>query len=452
LGRGLKWIGGLTIAGVSGLILAFMKSFGIGLVGCGVVGGGVIRHLRANHDLLAERSGSRFEIRRVAVRDPGKDRGVEASLVTTDWHEVVNDPTVDVVVELMGGIGTAREVAEATLRAGKPLVTANKALLAEAGADLFALAESRETPIYFEASVAGGIPIIKALREGLRANRILAMHGIINGTCNYILSRMAGEGSDYAAVLADAKRLGYAEADEALDVDGIDAAHKAAILASLAYGFWVPMKDLLIEGIRNITALDMAFAKKLGYTIKLLATIQPDSNAAVAVRVHPTLVPLHHVLASVSGVFNAVSVEGDVVGPTLFYGRGAGADATASAVLGDIAEAAIDRLHGVGFRRLASHTCYTGTVPVREMISRFYVRLSVIDQPGVLAQVAAVFGRHHIGISSVFQPEGHEGDTVPLVMLLDDARQEAFQAALAEIESLPVARKPSQVIRVEDFS
>lgn len=429
-----------------------MKSFGIGLVGCGVVGGGVVRHLAANHDLLAERSGAGFAIRRVAVRDAGRARGVDRDLITTDWKQVVEDPAVDIVVELMGGTATARAVAEAALNAGKPLVTANKALLAECGAELFARAEQRNTSIYFEASVAGGIPIIKALREGLRANRILAMHGIINGTCNYILSRMAQEGSDYADVLAEAKRLGYAEADEALDVDGIDAAHKAAILASLAYGFWVPMKDLLVEGIRSVTAQDMAFARKLGYTIKLLATIKPDDRRAVAVRVHPTLVPLSHVLASVSGVFNAVSVEGDVVGSTLFYGRGAGPDATASAVLGDIAEAAIDRLHGVGFRRLASHTCYTGTVPEAEMTSRFYVRLNVTDQPGVLAQVAAVFGRHRIGISSVFQPEGHEGDTVPLVMLLDDARQEAFRAALAEIENLPVARKPSQVIRVEDFS
>lgn len=429
-----------------------MKSFGIGLVGCGVVGGGVVRHLRANHDLLAERSGVKLTIQRVAVRDAGKARGVDPSVLTTDWKQVVHHPAVDIVVELMGGTTTAREVAEAALEAGKPLVTANKALLAECGAELFALAERKNTPIYFEASVAGGIPIIKALREGLRANRILGMHGIINGTCNYILSRMAEEGSDYAEVLAEAKRLGYAEADEALDVDGIDAAHKAAILASLAYGFWVPMKDLLVEGIRGVTAQDMAFARKLGYTIKLLAIIKPDARHAVAVRVHPTLVPLSHVLASVSGVFNAVSVEGDVVGPTLFYGRGAGADATASAVLGDIAEAAIDRLHGVGFRRLASHTCYTGTVPKADMVSRFYVRLNVVDQPGVLAQVAAVFGRHRIGISSVFQPEGHEGDTVPLVMLLDDAREEAFRAALAEIEDLPVARKPSQVIRVEDFS
>jgi homoserine dehydrogenase len=429
-----------------------MKTFGIGLVGCGVVGGGVVRHLRANHDLLAERSGAGFAIRRVAVRDAGRARGLDRDLISTDWKQVVEDPAVDIVVELMGGTATARAVAEAALNAGKPLVTANKALLAECGAELFARAEQRNTAIYFEASVAGGIPIIKALREGLRANRILAMHGIINGTCNYILSRMAQEGSDYDDVLAEAKRLGYAEADEALDVDGIDAAHKAAILASLAYGFWVPMKDLLVEGIRGVTAQDMAFARKLGYTIKLLATIKPDDRRAVAVRVHPTLVPLSHVLASVSGVFNAVSVEGDVVGSTLFYGRGAGPDATASAVLGDIAEAAIDRLHGVGFRRLASHTCYTGTVPEAEMTSRFYVRLNVTDQPGVLAQVAAVFGRHRIGISSVFQPEGHEGDTVPLVMLLDDARQEAFRAALAEIENLPVARKPSQVIRVEDFS
>ncbi|MDX6767790.1 MAG: homoserine dehydrogenase [Candidatus Methylacidiphilales bacterium] len=429
-----------------------MQQFGIGLVGCGIVGGGVVRHLQANRDLLTERCGARLDIVGVAVRDPAKARDTAGAPVTDDWKALVHNPAVSIVAELMGGTTTAREVAEATLRAGKSLVTANKALLADCGNELFALAEQHQASIYFEASVAGGIPIIKALREGLRANRILSIHGIINGTCNYILSRMAEEGLDYAEVLADAKRLGYAEADEALDVDGIDAAHKAAILASLAYGFWVRMDQLSVEGIRAVTALDMAFARKLGYTIKLLARIRPDAQNAVAVRVNPTLVPLDHVLASVSGVYNAVAVEGDVVGRTLFYGRGAGPDATASAVLGDLSEAAIDRMHGVGFRRLASHTCYQGTVPRGEMVSRFYVRLGVTDRPGVLARVADVFGRHRIGISSVFQPEGHQGGSVPLVMLLDDAREADFAAALAEIEHLDVVHCPSQVIRVEDFS
>lgn len=429
-----------------------MKTFGIGLVGCGVVGGGVVRHLQANHGLLTERSGVGLELRVIATLDPNKVPENSGARLTANWREVVDDPTVDIVVELMGGTTIAREVAEAALRAGKSLVTANKALLAHCGEELFALAEKHRASIYFEASVAGGIPIIKALREGLRANRILSIHGIINGTCNYILSRMADEGSDYAEVLAEAKRLGYAEANEALDVDGIDAAHKAAILASLAYGFWVKMDQLYIEGIRQVSSLDMAFARKLGYTIKLLAHIRPSEQNAVAVRVNPTLVPLSHVLASVSGVYNAVAVEGDVVGRTLFYGRGAGADATASAVLGDISEAAIDRSHGAGFRRLASNTCYSGTVPVQDMISRFYVRLNVTDRPGVLARVADVFGRHRIGISSVFQPEGHEGESVPLVMLLDDARESDFSAALREIENLDVVHRPSQVIRVEDFS
>lgn len=423
------------------------------MIGCGVVGGGVVRHLEANRDLLAERCGAHLTLRRVAVRDTGRVRpGLDPAQLTTDWRSVVNDPQVDLVVELMGGTGIAREVVEAALEARKPVITANKALLAEHGAALFALAAQKQTSIYFEASVAGGIPILKALREGLRANRILSIHGIINGTCNYILTRMAEEGMEYSAALAEAKELGYAEADESLDVDGVDAAHKAVILASLAYGFWVPLKSALVEGIREVSALDMTFARKLGYTIKLIATVRPNQRRAVAVRVHPTLVPLSHVLASVCGVYNAVAVEGDVVGETLFYGRGAGADATASAVLGDIAEAAMDRLHGVGFRRLAEHTCYAGTVPEDEMVTRFYLRLQVEDRPGVLAQVAAVLGRHQIGISAVFQPEGHAGETVPLVMLLDDAPQAAFRAALTEIEKLPVVGKGSRVIRVEDFS
>ena len=429
-----------------------MKTIGIGLVGCGVVGGGVVRHLTANRALVAERAGVDLEIVRAAVRDTSKARGLPAGCVTDDWREVVNDPSVAVVVELMGGTTEARKVAEAALEAGKPLVTANKALLADHGGELFALAEARKTTIYFEASVAGGIPIVKALREGLAANRILAIHGIINGTCNYILSRMADEGGDFATVLAEAKSLGYAETDDSLDVDGIDTAHKAVILASLAYGFWVRMDQVLIEGIRDVTADDVCFARKLGYTIKLLAHIKPDDDNAVGVRVHPTLVPLGHVLASIGGVYNAVAVDGDVVGHTLFYGRGAGADATASAVLADIAEAAADHERGAGNRRFAAHSFYGKTVAPDDLHTRFYLRLTVLNRPGVLARVAQILGDHSIGISSVFQPENHDGDSVPLVMLLDDAKQSVFQRALAALHALDVVSGRGQAIRVEDFS
>jgi homoserine dehydrogenase len=429
-----------------------MKRVGIGLIGCGVVGGGVITHLKRNHDLLLQRCGVDLHVAKIAVRDLSKARGAAPDLLTTDWQEVINHPEVHLVVEMMGGTTLAREVAEAALRAGKPLVTANKALLAEHGEELLKLADECKVPLYFEASVAGGIPILKALREGLRANHILSIHGIINGTCNYILSRMADEGKSYEDILTDAKKLGYAEADESLDVDGIDAAHKAAILASLAYGFWVNMDQLFVEGIRKVTALDMEFAKKLGYSIKLLATIRPNKERAVEVRVHPTLIPLSHVLASVSGAYNAVAVQGDVVGNTLFYGRGAGPDATASAVLSDLAEAALSLGKGCSYRGFEKHDFYGQTVPMDDVVTRYYVRLTVLNKPGVLARVAALFGKYELGISSVFQPEDHEEETVPLVMLLDYGKESALQKAYQEIRSLDVVQEPCQVIRVEDFS
>lgn len=429
-----------------------MKRVGIGLIGCGVVGGGVVHHLQRNSDLLAQRTGVDLFIAQVAVRDLSKGRGVEASKLTTEWKEVVANPEVKIIVEMMGGTGLAREVAEASIRSGKPFITANKALLAEHGESLFNLAKECKVPIYFESSVAGGIPILKALREGLRANHILSIHGIINGTCNYILSRMADEGKGYEEVLAEAKRLGYAEADEALDVDGIDAAHKAAILASLAYGFWVKMDQLYVEGIRKITALDMEFAKKLGYTIKLLATIQPDQDRKVEVRVHPTLIPRSHVLASVSGAYNAIAVQGDVVGNTLFYGRGAGPDATASAVLSDIAEAALSLTEGCAYRGFEEHTMYGKTSAMEDVRTRYYVRWTVLNKPGVLAQIATILGKNDLGISSVFQPEDQGEETVPLVMLLDYGKESALRKAYGEIMSLDVVQAPCQVIRVEDFS
>jgi len=263
---------------------------------------------------------------------------------------------------------------------------------------------------------------------------------------------MADEGKSYEEVLADAKRLGYAEADEALDVDGIDAAHKAVILASLSYGFWVRMDQLYVEGIRKVTALDMEFAKKLGYAIKLLATIRPNQDRAVEVRVHPTLIPRSHVLASVSGAYNAVAVQGDVVGNTLFYGRGAGPDATASAVLSDMVEAAVTLNENCAYRGFERHELYGKTVAMLDVTTRYYVRLTVLNKPGVLARVAALFGKYNLGISSVFQPEDGGEDTVPLVMLLDYGVESAFQKAYGEIMNLDVVQAPCQVIRVEDFS
>lgn len=429
-----------------------MKQLGIGLVGCGTVGGGVWRNLAAKRELIASRTGIEFEIRRVAALDFTRCGDVPQDRLTKDWHQVVHDPKVDIVVELMGGTGTALEVIRTALEAGKPVVTANKALLAKHGQVLGTLADAKGLPFYFEASVAGGIPILKALREGFRANTIRSIHGIINGTCNYILTQMSEKKEAFATVLAEAKRLGYAEADESLDVDGIDSAHKVAVLASLAYGFWITSDQVYVEGIRGVTDLDTRMAAKLGYTIKLLGIIRQHSCTGVEVRVHPTLIPSSHVLASVGGVFNAVAVEGDVVGQTLFYGRGAGADATSSAVLSDICEAGMDLIGKRNPMSASGHNLYGKLLTMDEVVTRRYVRLTVLDKPGVLGQIASIFGSHNIGISSVFQPEEHEGDTLPLIMLLDPAKESVFNTAAAQVSSLEVVKAAPTVLRMEDFS
>ncbi|HVY69071.1 MAG TPA: homoserine dehydrogenase, partial [Verrucomicrobiae bacterium] len=318
-----------------------------------------------------------------------------------------------------------------------------------------------------EASVAGGIPIIKVLREGLVGNRITRLYGIVNGTCNYILTRMKREGAEFADVLADAQRLGYAEAEPSLDVDGHDAAHKIGILASLAHGFWVNPRQIYTEGIRPVTKLDIRYANQLGYTIKLLGMVKrvepPAGKRAgrkgangcgpVQVSVYPALVPNTHVLASVNDVFNAVLVRGDVVGDTLYYGRGAGQDATASAVLSDLADAALDLKHGTKSRipPFVPHEREGAVLPIEQVVSRYYVRLSVVDKPGTLAKIAAILARGRIGISSVIQPEGQEGDTVSLVLMIHDAPNAAMARALAQIRRLPVVKGPPTMIRVEDF-
>jgi homoserine dehydrogenase len=387
--------------------------------------------------------------------------------MTTDWQSMVNDPKVDMVAELAGGTTIARTMILTALKLGKPVITANKALLSAHGEELFATARQYGTNLYYEASVCGGIPIIKALREGFVGNRITHLYGIVNGTCNYILTRMKLEGADFAAVLKDAQAQGYAEAEPSLDVDGYDAQHKIGILASLAHGFWVNPKDIYVEGIRSITRMDTQFAHQLGYTIKLLGIIKRidsqgsnarktagqghASTASIQVSVYPTLVPNAHVLASVNHVFNAVFVRGDVVGDTLFYGRGAGKDATASAVLSDLADAALDLKFGTKHRvpPFVQHEHHGVVAPIDEMVSRYFVRLNVVDRPGVLAQVAAIFGQARIGISSVIQPEGHEGGGVPLILMLHDAPNGAVARALKQIGKLAAVKSTPVMIRVE---
>lgn len=434
--------------------LSMQQQIHIGLAGMGNVGAGVYKHLLNNRILLMERLGFELAVKKVVVRDPARPRGVPVpdNVLTTRWQELIEDSSIAIVVELMGGIEPAREFILRAIERGKMVVTGNKALLAEHGQEIFDAAAKHKVPVFFEAAAAGGVPIIKTLREAFIGNHILSMHGIINGTCNYILTRMTEAEMGFADALREAQEAGFAEADPTLDVNGWDAAHKAIILASLAYGFWVGTDKVHVEGIEKITAADIRFARELGYRIKLLAIIKAGKRSEIEVRVHPTLIPKGHVLASVNGVFNAVAVQGDVVGDTLFYGRGAGQDPTSSAVISDLAEAALalrsPRL-SYGF---TPHGLYGTCKPIGQIISKYYLRISVVDQPGVLAQIAGILGELNIGISSVIQPEEHEPDAVPLVLMVHDASNAQMDSALDRISKLACVKRPPRMIRVETFN
>jgi homoserine dehydrogenase len=425
----------------------------VGLAGLGTVGSSVWLRLESQRELLRQRTGVEIRVDQVAVRhvERARDLGVPEEIVTTDFHDLIRHPNLDVIVELIGGTTDAYTLIRQALQNGKHVITANKALLATCGGELFRVAHENRRHLLFEASVAGGIPIIRALREGLVANRIVSIHGIINGTCNYILTRMNEAGLEFDEALAEAKREGYAEADESLDVDGHDAAHKAAVLAALAYGFWVPPDKLYTEGLRAVERQDIVYARKLGYGLKLLAIIKTDHEGAVEVRVHPTLLPQSHVLASVSGVFNAVLVRGDVVGDTLYYGRGAGGDPTASAVLSDLGQIASHFPQEQKARNVGHEALHSRLKSMDEIVSRYYLRLLVEDRPGVLADVARVLASRQIGISSVIQPEAHVGETTPLVLLLHDALESQFQEAVQEIAKIAAIKAPPVHLRVEDF-
>jgi homoserine dehydrogenase len=427
-----------------------MDQIGIGLAGLGTVGAGVYKHLIQNRAIITERVGLQLTARRIAVRDPKKTRSVQppAEIITGDWEELIEDPAINILVELMGGINAPYEFTMRALEAGKVVVTGNKALLAERGFEIFEKAAEKGVPIFFEAAVAGGIPIIKSIREGFIGNHIESIHGILNGTSNYILSRMTEKGMDFPEALREAQEQGYAEADPALDVNGWDAAHKAIILASLAYGFWVSTTQVHVAGIETVTASDIRFADRLGYRIKLVATIRTNNDSLVEVHVHPTLVPRQHVLASVNGVFNALMVRGDLVGDTLFYGRGAGQDPTTSSVISDLAQAAIWHDSGGKAFGFTAHGLYGKCVPIEQVSCGYYLRLSVVDAPGVLAQVASVLGSHQIGISSVIQPEGHEGDAVPLVLIIHDAPFDRMQTAVNRIRTLACVRAQPNLLWV----
>ena len=429
-----------------------MKELGIGIVGFGTVGAGVADCLIKNGEVIAKRTGVKPVIRKIADLDIVRDRGVKVprEVLTTDAMEAIE--TCEVIVELVGGPTFAKTIILEALKRGKPVVTANKALLAKYGEELFAEAEKSGTDIFYEASVGGGIPIIKSLREGLVGNRINRIYGILNGTCNYILTRMERDQADFKEVLADAQKLGYAEANPSLDIDGFDTAHKATIAASLAYGNWFGMDPVYVEGITEISLDEIKLTNELGYKIKLLAIIKQD-NGNVEIRVHPTLIPNQSMLAKVDDVFNAVMVNGDFVGDTMFYGRGAGRNATASAVVADITDVCLNLTAGSSRRipGFVAGTLYNKVLPIDNVKSRYYLSLQVADEPGVLARITNILAAWNISISSVVQKERKGEENVSLVILTHLCEEKSMKAAISEINALAEVRNNVKFIRIEDL-
>ena len=427
-----------------------MNPLRVGIAGLGTVGAGVVKLLARQAELITARAGRPIVVTAVSARDRTRERGI--SLDGLIWHDdplaLAWDEQVDVVVDLIGGSdGPAKALAEKALAAGRPLVTANKALLAVHGAALAQAAEDAGLPLAYEAAVAGGIPVIKALREGLAANQVSRVAGILNGTCNYILTTMREEGRDFADVLADAQRLGYAEADPSFDIDGVDAAHKLAILAGLAFGARINFADLHIEGIRRVSALDIAFAQELGYRIKLLG-IAEQTGEGVSLRVHPAMVPVSKPIATVDGVFNAVLLEGDFSGPVFLQGRGAGEGPTASAVVADLIDIARGSqipVWGMAQGALAE----ARVVPMARLSSAYFLRLMVVDQPGVMADVTAILRDHGISLESMLQHGRKPGEAVPIVLLTHETREDAVNAALARIATLEAVLEAPALIRIE---
>ena len=422
-----------------------MTNLTIGLLGCGTVGGALVDLLDARRATITARTGVELRIGAIAVRDTAKhqDRLADPSLLTTDTAAVVADPEVDIVVELIGGTDPALTLVRTALENGKPVITGNKELLAAHGPELYAVAAEHGVDLLFEAAVAGGIPLIRPLRESLVGEDISRVMGIINGTTNYILTKMSQEGADYADALADAQALGYAEADPTADVGGYDAGAKAAIIASIVFGVDVRSSDVQHEGISSITAADIDTAKRLGYVIKALAVIE-RADGEVAVRVHPAMVPTGHPLANVNDSFNAVFVEGATVGDLMFYGRGAGGGPTASAVLGDLVDAAVNVANGAAAR--LSITEKATLRSVGELSSQYYLTMVVSDEPGVLAQVATVFGTHGVSIQ-VMEQSGTGGDA-ELCLILHETTEAALHATLDELDGLNVVRGIGSVIRL----
>lgn len=425
----------------------------VGIIGFGTVGTGVASCLLQNAEVIARRTGIRPVLAKIADVDIETPRGIALpdGILTRDAEGLIKE--VDIVVELVGGTGLAKDFILSALKQGKPVVTANKALLAEHGEEIFYAAEKSKADIYYEASVAGGIPIIKILREGLVANRIEKIAGILNGTCNYILTRMEEDGIGFEVALRNAQKLGYAEANPSLDIEGIDTAHKAAILASLAYGEWFGLRPIHVEGIKDITLEDIIYAAKLGYKIKLLAIIKQEDNGDVQIRVHPTLVSSESLLANVDDVFNAVLVKGSPVGETLYYGRGAGRDATASAVVADIVDVMLNLKFG-SHRRVPAFKIgkqFRNLIPMEEILSRYYMRIQVLDKPGVVAKIANILASRGISMSSMLQPERQSADNVTLLVITHFSKEKDVLGAVMEMETLEFVKQKIKLIRIEDL-
>ncbi len=433
-----------------------MKKINVGLLGCGTIGTGVAKILIENKDLLLSRVGTVLNLKYVADIDLETERGIpfDDGVFISDAFKVVDDPDIDIVVEMIGGEGIAKDLILRAFDNGKPVVTANKALLAGHGNTLFKTAGENGVDLAFEASVGGCMPIIKSLRESLVGNHIKSMAGILNGTCNYILSRSAKDGSSFEDVLAEAQKNGFAEADPTLDIEGIDTAHKLAILTSLAYGMEINFQDIYIEGISKITPMDIEFAREFGYRIKLLA-ITKDTGDAVEARVHPTMIPFTNPLSSVNGVLNAVTITGDAVGDMMLYGYGAGMMPTASAVVGDIVDIARNLLAGAESRipLLSYQMDRIRKIPIRridEIFIHYYFRFSALDRPGVLSKISGILGNNEISIKSVQQKGRKTNGAVPIVMLTHLAREADVQKALTEILNLDVVSDRPVLIRIED--
>ena len=436
-----------------------MKPIQVGLLGIGTVGGGTFNVLTRNQEEIRRRAGRGIEIAMVADLDVERARAAvgEHAKVVADAREVIANPDIDIVVELIGGYGVAKALVMEAIAAGKHVVTANKALLAVHGTEIFEAARARGVMVAFEAAVAGGIPIIKALREGLTANRIEWIAGIINGTTNFILSEMRSKGLDFEVVLKEAQRLGYAEADPTFDIEGVDAAHKATIMAAIAFGVPVQFDKAHVEGITKLQAADIRYAEQLGYRIKLLG-IARRQESGIELRVHPTLIPAKRLIANVEGAMNAVVVQGDAVGTTLYYGKGAGAEPTASAVIADLVD--VTRLHTADPNNRVPHLAFQPEalsdmpiLPIEQVRTAFYLRLQVADEAGVLSRITGILAEHDISIDALLQRESAEGEkNTDVIILTHDTIEGAMRKAIAQMQALPTVLAPIVSLRKEELA